>query len=433
MNDISWVRMSRNPVAPTAIDVTWKSQDPGPSWVAFGTSEAYTHITPVVDNGSDEHAATLVGLPAETDVNFRVYTELPNGTVASSWNRVYTSGSISPILAQGEVTVNKTDQTRDGVFLLSMLGDRGSVQIIDREGNLLWHLTLDSEHSAIGVAPTPEGGAYTFNSINEDHSVDDNRVTTVGLDGVVLQDVALPWTHHVFGQMPDGTTGSLSTEFRDVDEYGNVAGDRLLGLHPDGSTEVLFDSWEELELVPGDEWDSSYFPGALDWTHMNGASYHPERGSWLLSLNGQDDILVVNDDGSLRELISMDSSRFEPPSSAMVDPHGPDWSTDGDLLIFGGDETQSWCSTYDVSEPGVLKETWSHGRGEGIFGLALGEARQLTDGNILCNFGAGGVVRELTPQGEIVWEFVAPAGRSLGRTHWLQDPYSGLWLDGVRR
>jgi hypothetical protein len=42
-------------------------------------------------------------------------------------------------------------------------------------------------------------------------------------------------------------------------------------------------------------------------------------------------------------------------------------------------------------------------------------------------------VRELTPQGEVVWEYVAPDGSTPGQTRWIPDPYTGMWLDGLRR
>ncbi len=433
-NDIMWLRMSRNEVSPTAIDVSWKSQDAGPSWVAFGETEDYTHITPIKDDGTDEHAFTLVGLPPGTDVHLRAYTELADGTIASSWDRVYTSGSLTPMVRAGTVTVHEPDQVRDGVMFISHVGERGSLQLIDREGGVLWYLPTEQGYSSPGFAPSGEGGAFAFNVLNEDHSIDDGAIYVVGLDGRVQQQVAVSGIHHTFGMHPDLGVASFSTEVRDVPTFGNVAGDRLLALDTNDELRELFNSWDHLEVEVGDEWDSGFFPGSYDWTHMNGATWHPERNSWLLSLNGPEDLIEVDgDSGEVLDLFSLNDARYDPNASSITDPHGPDWTLDGDLLIFGGDDRESWCSAYDVSQPGVLKETWSHGRGEGLFGMALGEARQLTDGNILCNFGTAGVVRELTPQGQLVWEYVAPEGISLGQTRWSPDPYTGLWLDGLRR
>ncbi len=435
VNDIAWVRISRNEVSPTAIDVSWTSQDPGPGWVAFGLTEEYTHLTPVVDDGDDEHSFTLVGLPPDTDVNLRIYSELADGTIASTWNRTITSGSVAPIARVGTVTVHDPDRVRDGVMAISHVGDRGTVQLIDREGNVLWYLATATGYSSPGFVPEVGGGAFTFNVLNEDHSVDDGQLYTVGLNGVVARQVPVSVIHHTFGQHPDGTVASFAIEVRDVNPHGDVAGDRLLGLRPDGTQDVLFDSWEHLDVEVGDEWDSGFFPGAFDWTHMNGATHHPERGSWLISLNGPEDLIEVDDQtGAILDLVSLDDADYTPASSFITDPHGPDWTLDGDVLIFGGSDSESWCSAYDVSVQGQLTETWTHGRGEGLFGMALGEARQLMDGNILCNFGTAGVVRELAPNGDVVWEYVAPQGISLGQTRWLPDPYTGLWdEDGLRR
>jgi len=434
-NDITWLRIARNEVIPTVIDVSWTSQDPGPSWVAFGTSEDYTHITPVRDDGSDEHAFHLVGLPPDTDVHLKAFTELADGTIASSWDRVITSGSLVPILRPGEVTVHDPDAVRDGVMLISQVGEEmGSLQIIDRSGNVLWFLPTGQGYSAPGFAPYGDGGSYAFNRLNQDHSIDDGEIYVVDLGGVIAQQEAVSGIHHTFGVHPDEGIASFSTEIRDVPTYGNVAGDRLIALDADGEQAVLFDAWSELVVEQGDEWNSGFFPGAYDWTHMNGATWHPDRNSWVVSLNGPEDVIEVDgDSGEVLDLFSLDDARYEPPTAAITDPHGPDWTLDGDLLLFGGNDVESWCSAYDVSEDGVLEETWTHGRGEGLWGLALGEARQLTDGNVLCNFGTAGVVREITPEGQVAWEYVAPVGISLGQTRWIPDPYTGMWLDGLRR
>ncbi|GEM_PF-2812150 len=434
VNDISWVRLARNPVSPTVIDVSWRSEDPGPSWVEFGTSEDYSHATPVVDDGSDEHSATLVGMPPGTDVYLKVFTELPGGTVASSWNRILTTGTVPDFITPGVVTVHDEDAVRDGLILLSHVGERGSVQLIDRAGHVLWALAIGVGSSAPGVVPTVDGGAFSFQVLSEDREVGAGEILTVGLDGLVQQQTVLDGLHHAFGQHPAGTLAVFSTEIRDVEDHGPVAGDRVLGVAPGGAEAVIFDAWEQLELTPGDEWDSGFFPGAQDWTHMNGTTWHPDPARWLITVNGTEDVIEVDpDSGELTALYSLDDAAYSPATAAMTDPHGPDWSLGGDLLLFGSDEAQSWCSAYDVSEPGLFTETWTHGRGEGLFAMAMGEARQLTDGNILCNFGTAGIVRELTDQGEVVWEYVAPPAASLGQTRWMPDPYEGLWEDGLRR
>ena len=51
----------------------------------------------------------------------------------------------------------------------------------------------------------------------------------------------------------------------------------------------------------------------------------------------------------------------------------------------------------------------------------LGQARRLKNGNTLITYGGGGVVREVTPEGEPVWELSTPLGTWLGNVSWV-DP-----------
>jgi len=76
----------------------------------------------------------------------------------------------------------------------------------------------------------------------------------------------------------------------------------------------------------------------------------------------------------------------------------------------------------DASE--TLVEVWNFGLGEGIYGDTAGEAHRLENGNTLHNYGSAGHLREVTSEGEIVWEVEWPGNKLLGRTVFLEDLYA---------
>ena len=47
----------------------------------------------------------------------------------------------------------------------------------------------------------------------------------------------------------------------------------------------------------------------------------------------------------------------------------------------------------------------------------------LSNGNRLLAFGTSGIIREVTPQGEVVWELQSPLGTAFGRVMALQEFY----------
>jgi hypothetical protein len=73
---------------------------------------------------------------------------------------------------------------------------------------------------------------------------------------------------------------------------------------------------------------------------------------------------------------------------------------------------------------GQLREVWSEGDAEGFRALVQGYAVGLENGNRLVNWGSVGLVREVTRDGEVVWEARCPSGE-FGSTLPFSDFYGG--------
>ena len=60
-----------------------------------------------------------------------------------------------------------------------------------------------------------------------------------------------------------------------------------------------------------------------------------------------------------------------------------------------------------------MVEIWSNASDQAGLTM-LGQAHRLESGNVLVNYGGKGIIREITPEGEVVWELSSPLGTWFG-------------------
>ena len=72
----------------------------------------------------------------------------------------------------------------------------------------------------------------------------------------------------------------------------------------------------------------------------------------------------------------------------------------------------------------TLTEIWNLGVGEGIDALYFGEPHRLGNGNTLQNTGELPTMREVLPDGTVVWEMAWQEDHWLGRSTPIADLYA---------
>jgi hypothetical protein len=146
----------------------------------------------------------------------------------------------------------------------------------------------------------------------------------------------------------------------------------------------------------------------VDWTHANSLSYRESDGSYLISLGNLDTLIEVDRaTGELLDTINADTYTFTQGSAKFNYQHDAKWTDDNTLLM-----TTTAGGTFGVEyqvdqEAGTVDQIWSHGEGESVFAIVLGEVDDLPNGNRFVSFGMGGLVQEITETGEVVWELQA--------------------------
>ncbi len=242
-------------------------------------------------------------------------------------------------------------------------------------------------------------------------------------DGNVVWAYRDPMLHHDYQRLPNGNT--LALLFGVIPEdlaarvKGGMAGPeappQMLGdvvreIAPDGSTVDEWRAWEHLDveedvICPLEE--------RREWTHGNSLNVTPE-GHLLVSYRLTSTIGMV--DRSSGDFV------WKWGPGEIYHQHHPTWLDNGRVLLFdnGGHRPRSTYSRVLEVDPTDNSIAWEY-RGDppiSFHSPNISSADRLPNGNTLICEGAPGRVFEVTPLGEIVWEYVnpffAPGGRVAG-------------------
>lgn len=185
-----------------------------------------------------------------------------------------------------------------------------------------------------------------------------------------------------------------------------------------------------------------------DWTHVNALDYNPELDQIIFSSNYLSEVYVIDHSTTPFESQGHSGGRYgkggdflyrwgrtenydrgPAEDRQLFNQHDVQWIRPGlpgagNLLIFnnGDSELRPHTSVVELSpamnEDGsyVLGEDGAYGPSELaweyaptdediFFSWFISGAQRLANGNTLVNHGAGAKVREVTPDGEIVWEY----------------------------
>ncbi|MFT5681688.1 MAG: hypothetical protein ACI8RZ_002594 [Myxococcota bacterium] len=375
------------------------------SYTAAGRTQ-----TTAITNGT----ALLTGLPPLTEVAYRILDgdgALVCEEAAMTWN-------LPAGLPQLEVTENDRDRTDpDTVLVGTLIGATSVLFAIDREGRWLWHHEV--EDGLIAVDVHIRDGAILHNVFESEFTTDAGEIRWLDLAGTQTASLRTEGAHHVFEPTPDGSIAWPAVDIRDWydekrDETITIVGDRLMESAPDGTTRELFTVWDYEDPERHDQWSAAFYDQGFDWTHANGVHYSAERDAYLFSLGHVDAIYEI-DRTTGTPLQRIDSDWVMRNHTPFAFQHDPHWTSDGTLMMMSyTDHTDPVAIEYTVNtEAERLVEVWSDASEEAGLTM-LGQVRRLESGNVLVNYGGKGIIREITVEGEVVWEVQSPLGTWFG-------------------
>ncbi|WP_115865017.1 arylsulfotransferase family protein [Halorussus litoreus] len=143
-------------------------------------------------------------------------------------------------------------------------------------------------------------------------------------------------------------------------------------------------------------------PPSNDWTHVNDVDKIAD-GQYLISPRNMDQVLVINRSTKNVDMQLGSDNNYD----VMHEQHNPDFhlSENGTPTITVADSENDRIVEY-AKRDGEWKQTWELG-GSQDFNWPR-DADRLPNGNTLITDSNNQRVLEVTPEGEIVWEFYAP-------------------------
>ncbi len=436
------VEASVNPTIATVIEVSWTTDQPGTSYVEYGLSESYGMTTPTSSEATTDHQFTLLGLPPLTTVYYRAVTDM-DGAEADATGVIDTNGLPADLLGFN-VDINDASLRSSESFILGpIVGLASTLYVVDREGEYLWYYSLGEDEGedtlwAFDVQFKQGTNHILHNLFTPNYNEEDSFsvIRELSLSGEIIDEIDTPNGHHAFTQLPNGGIAYIRTveeEWydKDFDEYVTVMGDAIAIVEPGEDPYDLYTTWDgDIEPKKHENWEANIYSDSKDWTHGNRLDYYEDTDTFLFSLGFADIVLEV--DGTSGELLRQFGGEggyeFADGTTPIKFQHDPSWTTEGTLLMtcavgFGPKEEVLGVEYVvdDASE--TLEEVWSYG--DGLNAIAEGLARDMPNGNRLINWGASGVMREVTQDGETAWNAELEMGGGFLSAHPFEDWYTG--------
>ncbi len=312
--------------------------------------------------------------------------------------------------------VTRFDEARawPGVNLFTNDVDR--VYLTDMRGRLLHEWRLPPGRKQCEHAEILDDGDLLVECV-------DQAITRLRPDSTIAWDLALP-AHHDVAILTDG---SILVPFLENREYrGRQVGfDGIARVSRDGKPSPFWSAWRRFDelrrlhpaspldtppLASGDPlagWEQGF-----EYYHLNSIEALPatplgardprfREGNLLVCLRNIN-LMAILDQDDLSVVWSWGAGELELP-------HMPTMIPDGNILVFDNGTYRGWSRVLEV-EPLDGRIVWSYEGSprESFFSKWRGGVQRLPNGNTLICESDRGHVFEVTPEGEIVWEFWNP-------------------------
>lgn len=332
-----------------------------------------THHTGVTfhDPSRSTPGYVLIAPCGSTEVYLTDYA----GEVAHTWNTLAPGITFcSKLLPNGNLFVNERADVRKGVDLTGS----GLMREYDANSNLVWEHHDPYQHHDMQRLPT--GGAAYLAYTDAPAGIADTIVG--GIEG---------------SESPVGICGEV---IREVDEGGAVVWERHL-------TEFGTNRF-------------ALHPNANRWStgHTN-TIVRLDDGNYLISSKVLNLLLIIDRETS--------EIAWHYQNDAMGGQHDAQPLDNGNLLCFANgaysrDLHHSQVWEIDPRTNEVVWQYRSKDNPQSFFSPHIGGCQRLASGNTLVCEGAKGCVFEVTPDGDIVWEYICPTFSEtpgFGKINWL--------------
>lgn len=348
-----------------------------------------------------------------------------DGHVVQQWRTSTRPGLSQQLLPNGDL-VRGANLERRGTFAAGA-GAGGRIEQLTWTGETVWQQDFaddtQMQHHEIEVLPNGNVLAIVWELIRAETAI------AAGRDPELLPDDEL-WPDKVVEYDP--TADQVVWEWRVWDHLVQ----ELDATKPNYAADVK-DRPERIDLnyVLNDE------NGDADWNHLNGVNYNPELDQIVLSSRSFSELWVIDHATTTEEAAGPAGDllfRYGNPKAydgkgerTLFFQHDAEWIESGlpgggNILVFnnGAPEIREFSSADEVipviGDDGTYVRDEKNGGFEatvkrvfpkdddGVFAAIVSSAQRLSNGNTILAYGNLGHITEVTPAGEVVWDYESP-------------------------
>jgi hypothetical protein len=402
--------------------VEWDQAQAMTGFVEFSFDEGEWWSSPPQTFEAGPAEQILLGIPYDIDFTYRVVMETAGGQVATE-DYIGKTARLSGLSLPDLLASDSERYEPSGRFLMASINKQSGGWtggeywkfIADRQGRLVWAMQTPNNHWTIYMRVSYDGTSILWDEQTYWSDWDGgqgSQVHRMKIDGTIEESYSVPGQHHVYTQLADGSI---------VWGAANDPSETLERRYPDGTQERIWDCEEWMDDIDVNE---SCQSNTLYW--------HEPTDTFLFSFYTTSTAVEIDHatGATLRQWGQLHRSwDFDPPDSIFQWQHGLNYTDEGTLLLstevpLGDWESETAAREYIVDDDTeTLVEIWNYGLGRGVYANTAGEAHRLANGNTLHNYGSDGSVREVTPEGDIVWGMEWSGDKLLGRSVFIEDLY----------
>ncbi len=406
-----------HPAVHTMLNVRWSQRADAEVWLSW-EFEGVPRESPRRALGRGTQFDVVLGLPADTEVDVWLHAQVGDEVVARDLGPIST-GPLPGVLITPTLNLRDAAGMRPEPWLLTSVNVGANnfygpcfVVIVDDQARIVWYAGVSDSRLTMFPKVSRWGGYLTWDATSYYSFGTTPSILRSTLDLKQREEVVVEGMGLAYDELEDGAF--LFDENEDGYRY------HLTRQDPDGTRTRLWDCYPWME-----SWYSGYWGCA-----PNTVLWDDTRQTVLWSMFETSTVVEIDPAAGeiVREFGEYPGGFAFDPEPAMFElQHYPNWSGDGTLMV----------STHVPDQPGVqmarefevddstntLREVWSYTPTAGYYADYAGQVQKLPSGNVLWQFGTAGIVQEVTPAGEVVWE-MSYQNRLLGNVTPIADLYA---------
>ncbi|MBW1913789.1 MAG: aryl-sulfate sulfotransferase [Deltaproteobacteria bacterium] len=410
---------------------------------SWAQDESWDQNFGVIKNDTGAFQGYTLFAPISSTITYLINMD---GELVNTWESDFTPGQAAYLLGDGHLL--RAGSANYYTKIIPGGGSGGRVQDFTWDGDLVWDYSVSTEkylgHHDVEKLPNGNVLIIAWEIITAEEAIFEGRNPETFENKTVLVD-------YIFEVEPIGMrTGEIVWEWHVLDHliqdydpskqnYGDVAS------HP----ELININYKDLSSQSSTIRERG--GGALDWTHINSVDYNPELDQIILSVKHLNEIWIIDHNTTTEEAAGHFGGksgrggdllyRWGNPQTyqagttedqQLFSQHDAQWIPSGlpgagNILLFNNeDNSGNYSSVCEIIPPvdeqgrylaeggkifGPDKPEWKYTASQEINFTSKTQsgAQRLPNGNTLISSSRTGTIYEVTPEREIVWEYIIPA------------------------